>query len=153
MRLIVDGYNAIHHIPQLLRSQDQRAALCDLLIVWKRQGNFSGSISVVFDSKKTVYGVNEASIPGVRCIYARDGRSADDQIVAMVQNSAQAKGTIVISDDQFLAKRCRAQGARVEPVGYLLKPRPGRAGGNDKNINPAMVKEINDKLKKEWGMD
>jgi hypothetical protein len=71
----------------------------------------------------------------------------------MVRSSAQAKGTMVITDDNFVAKNCRALGARVEPVGYLLKPRKGRAGGDDKNISPATVKEINDVLKKEWGVD
>lgn len=152
MRLIVDGYNVIHKLPQLGRQQDQRTALANFLAAWKQQVHYQGTISIVFDSRKPVYGAGPDNPAGVRCLYAQDGRSADDQIVAMVRNSAQAKGTLVVSDDNYVANNCRAHGARVEPVAYLLKPPKKRTAGDDKELDEKAKSRINESLKKEWNL-
>lgn len=152
MRLIVDGYNAIHQLPQLMRHRDQRSALGNFLAAWKQAHGFRGAITVVFDAQKAVHTAEEVTVPGIRFAFTARGQSADERIVAMVRNSALPRQTTVVSDDNFVANNCRAHGARVEPVRYLLTSRKNRVNRDDKIIDPAWAREINEALKKKWNI-
>jgi predicted RNA-binding protein with PIN domain len=74
-------------------------------------------VTVVFDGAAPG-GVDNASLGGVRVLYAGAGRSAmsaDDRILAIVAASKAPKELTVVTSDSALGNRCRRLGATVLP--------------------------------------
>ncbi len=110
MNLIIDGYNLIKRIA-VLRSEDRvapelgREALLVRLAAYKKFKPHK--ITVVFDGSASVTS-SPGSEKGIRVVYSRHGKSADDVIRTMAQK--YKTGCSVVTSDRSL-------GADVEKAG------------------------------------
>ena len=155
-QLIIDGYNVIHKIPLLAthlnaRLEESRKALANFLSTWRRTHAYSGKICIVFDGKDGIVN-NNLSLCGIKCIYTKTKQEADDRIIAMVKSSRGSKTTTVISNDNYVQNNCKVHGATVKSAEFLLQPPKSRKLQAEKNIDPATEKDINEYMKKEWGL-
>ena len=156
-QLILDGYNIIHKIPQLKHHldkslEDARMALASFVLTWGRTHGHQGKITIVFDGRDTVCSNAGNSLCGVSCIYTKTKQEADDRIIAMVRNSPNSNEIIVISDDNYVTNNCKARGAQVRSSAFLLQPKTQEAAHDDKIIDSKTEHEINEWLKKEYGL-
>jgi predicted RNA-binding protein with PIN domain len=117
LHVIVDGYNFIrrsHHLNELDR-QDillGREALQDMLFAYKKVRRHR--ITVVFDGQNTLSGVGLAAQPkakGIRVVFSRNGRSADDVIKKMA--SREREKALIVSSDNAVHDFCASQGSAV----------------------------------------
>lgn len=157
MRIILDGYNVAHKIPEvrdrLKESLEKgRTALENHLASWKRLRNFAGNITIVYDGQKA----GGAKRHGFEYIFTGSSEEADDRIIRIIRNQKNPDDLIVVSDDNKVRNSCRALGVKVEPASYLLIERsaksPKKYGRySEKPVSPPMSK-ITKELKKEWGV-
>ena len=156
--LILDGYNVIHKIPELkdllmTDLESARDGLANYLVAWKRRNIFSGQMYIVFDGKsdlKSLPGTNHGEI---KFVFTPTSQTADDRIISMVKNEKNANSITVVSDDNYVVKECAFQGAKIKSVqAFTCGPEP-KKGGGQKVIDKSAEKDINDYLKKEWGIN
>ena len=155
-QLILDGYNVIHKIPELASHlnaslEEARKALASFMATWKRTNTYNGTICIVFDGKDGIVS-NDQSLCGIKCIYTKTKQEADDRIIAMVKNSRGSKTITVISNDNYVQNNCKVHGATVNAAQFLLQPSKSKKLQVEKNIDPATAKDINEFMKKEWGL-
>jgi predicted RNA-binding protein with PIN domain len=151
--IIIDGYNVIHQITALKQAADQRLALVRMVHAWKEHRQYRGTVTIVYDGSGQSGRPNDEGLPGVKCVFTRTGETADGRIVEMVRKNSRPQEMTVVSDDNYVGSNCRNLGARVEPVGYLQRPGRIKSAGDDKKIGRNAEREINEKLKKAWGME
>jgi predicted RNA-binding protein with PIN domain len=111
MRLVIDGYNLIHAVPELAFASDQgqgREALIEALRLYRKRRPHK--IKVVFDGGLEPGGADTRAA-GLPVRYSGSGRSADDVIVELA--AKEGAGLTVVTSDRELAGRCRAHGAVV----------------------------------------
>jgi predicted RNA-binding protein with PIN domain len=156
-KLLLDGYNIIHKIPQLQNHlnhglEDARKALANFMITWAKTTHHKGSISIVFDGRDGIISSSQ-SLCGIKCIYTKTKQEADDKIISIVRNSQNKKDITVISDDNYVTNNCRAHGATVRPTQYLLQEHKAVSNEDtDKLIDEKTANEITDMLRKEYGL-
>lgn len=107
--LILDGHNLIGRSRGLSldREAEGREALLRRLAAWGRRG-----VTVVFDGNRPGARKTE-KFGGVRVVYSPAGRSADDEVLALLDRGNPRACTVVTSDRR-LASEAAARGARVE---------------------------------------
>jgi len=132
-RLVVDGNNLMHKIDDIARrmARDYDGAR-ELLV--RRLGDFRAgrrvSVTVVFDGKAGGFVQQVGS--GVRAVFCRPGRSADDEIKALVARDPRPRSWTVVTSDNAIIRHVRDYGAETmksEDFIALLaerKPGPGR---------------------------
>ena len=155
-QFILDGYNVIHKIPQLAAHlstslEKSRKSLANFMLNWKMQHAYNGKICIVFDGRDGIIG-NSGSLCGIKCIYTKTKQEADDRIITMVKSSRDSKTITVISDDNYVQNNCTVHGATVNAAQFLLEPSKSKTKQLEKEISPAAAKDINDFLKKQWGL-
>ncbi|MFH1868130.1 MAG: NYN domain-containing protein [Candidatus Omnitrophota bacterium] len=155
-QLILDGYNVIHKIPQLaahlsVSLESARKSLANFMLTWKRTHAYRGEICIVFDGRDGILNSGEA-LCGIKCIYTKTKQDADDRIISIVRNSKNSAAIRVISNDNYVTNNCKAHGAAVKAVQFMLEPPKSKTEQTNKEIDPAAAKDINDFLKKEWGL-
>ena len=155
-QLILDGYNVIHKIPELASHlnaglEEARKALANFMATWRRAHAYNGTICIVFDGRDGIVSNNQ-SLCGIKCIYTKTKQEADDRIITMVKSSRDSKTITVISDDNYVQNNCTVHGATVNAAQFLLEPSKSKTKQLEKEISPAAAKDINDFLKKQWGL-
>lgn len=115
--LIVDGYNAIHRIPEIEGLLDDslkeaRAAITDLAKEYQRKTGGISEVFVVFDGKDE-YGGLSFNPPSQ--VFSKTGEG-DKKIVRMAQEKSDRFHVIVVSDDNYVGNSCRAAGVTVVAV-------------------------------------
>ena len=115
--LIVDGYNAIHKIPEvddLLDEslEDARNMITDMAREYQRRYGGIAEVHVVFDGK-TEY--RELSFNKPNQVFSETGEG-DRSIIRLAQDKSKEFHVIVVSDDNRVGNSCRAAGATVIPV-------------------------------------
>lgn len=111
MHLVIDGYNLIHHCPELAMASEQgqgREALLEALRLYRQRRPHR--ITVVFDGGVEPGG-QRTSLAGIPVVFSGSERSADDVIAGLAQQGGS--GLTVITADRELAGRCRRHGAVV----------------------------------------
>jgi len=111
MRLVIDGYNLIHAVPELAFASDQgsgREALIEALRLYRKRRPHN--IQVIFDGGLEPGGAAER-LAGVPVRFSGPDRSADDVIAAIA--AQEGNGLTVVTSDRELAGRCQAHGAVV----------------------------------------
>ena len=157
-KLVLDGYNVIHHIPKLAKNLDfdfefARNVLVNFMKVWEGEHGFKGRIYIVFDGDGSVS--NSKLTDGVACTFTRSGQTADDYIIAMVKNDKNPKKITVVSNDGSIKNSCFLAGAVVQdPIFLLQSPksycRKLKNTKSSKEISSAHKNEINRFLMDEW---
>jgi predicted RNA-binding protein with PIN domain len=155
-QLLLDGYNVIYKIPQLQSHlnhslEDARQALANFMITWARTHHNKASISIIFDGRDGIINSSQ-SLCGIKSIYTKTKQEADDKIISIVRNSQAKQDITVISDDNYVTNNCKAHGAQVKSTAFLLQPKAQGSAQDDKPIDSKTEHEINEWLKKEYGL-
>lgn len=156
LHFVIDGYNIINH-PQFRRahksSPDERAALLSLIRRKKLTGSLKNKVTVVFDGypDSRARPLDES---GILVIFSRRV-SADEKIKMIVEQTAERKNIIAVSDDKeirFTVKSLRAQALGVDEF-FLAKEKPknDRKGEMiEPELNYTQMQKINQELEKIW---
>jgi len=141
-KILIDGYNLIHKDERLLslsRSslEQAREALVDLLAGY-RSGEVV--IVVVFDGQPGT-GPRTPARRGVRTVFSRAPRTADDLLLEMIAAERRRASLLVVTSDvKDIGRAARAEGARwISSEAFLRRLAPAAkrrtarvAGARDK---------------------
>jgi predicted RNA-binding protein with PIN domain len=122
--IIIDGYNAIHRAPLLKKQLDKsleaaRDTLTALCAEWRASRGDVLSIQLVFDGQSRLPEIPSLPRQGVQVSFSRKPQSADEHILALLRNIADAAACVVVSDDREIIRHAVRLGA--QPMGA----RPG----------------------------
>ena len=112
--LIVDGYNAIHKIPEIddlldESLEDARDAITDMARNYQRRDGGIAEVHVVFDGKDEY---RRLSFNKPNQVFSPTGQG-DRSIIRLAQDKSSKFHVIVVSDDNRVGNSCRAAGATV----------------------------------------
>ena len=112
--LIVDGYNAIHKIPEIDDLMDEsleeaRGAITDIAKEYQRRDGGIVEVYVVFDGRDEYEGL---SFNKPNQVFSRTGEG-DKKVIRLAQEKAGKYHVIVVSDDNYVGNSSRAAGATV----------------------------------------
>jgi predicted RNA-binding protein with PIN domain len=160
--LLIDGYNVIYKIDSLKSEmkrdlQNARKKLAIFLNSWKQQCGYKGRIAVVFDGQSATYLDSVESCNGIKFYYSYRDSDADNHIIAMIKSHSCPSTITVITDDNYIKNHCKVYGARTEPVSYLNKakkkqPHVKETDLSRKEIPPKHIEDINEYVRKKWGI-
>ncbi|MCQ9207490.1 MAG: NYN domain-containing protein [Omnitrophica bacterium] len=151
-KIIVDGYNAIHKIPEMSNELDKslsaaRTALAMHMASWRGKGMYSRAL-IAFDGQDSVMkGSSQVKLCGIDCVFARTREKADNLIIRMVRDAKDASKITVVSDDNYVRNNSRAHGAEVKSVAFLRSPtgkQNNPSGAANKNIATERAQAITD---------
>lgn len=125
--LIVDGYNAIHKIPELddlLESslEEARRAVTELAKEYQRRTGGVSEVFVVFDGRDE-YSGQSFGRPGQ--VFSKTGEG-DRKIIRLAQDKSTSFHVIVASDDNYVGNSSRAAGATVIAISEFYSVASGR---------------------------
>ncbi len=141
--------------------EDGRAALIRFISDRRPHGSGCNSITVVFDGKEDVYFSGNQAWTGVGVFFTK-GISADDHIRVSVEEAADPRSIICVTDDRELALACRHRGATTWSVaqfaarGHREENSPARhaartrAGEDGKHISSVVAQRIDQELLALW---
>jgi len=115
--LIVDGYNAIHKIPEMddlldESLEDARNAITDLAREYQHRHGGIAEVHVVFDGRDEYIGLS-SNKPNQ--VFSGTGEG-DRSIIRLAQDKSKKFHVIVVSDDNRVGNSSRAAGATVISV-------------------------------------
>ena len=156
LHFLLDGYNILKQNSTFrdLPLEDGRKGLLKWIDQTRPQGSVNNQVTVIFDGHPDYFG---SSSPGeIRVIFS-DGCSADDTIKRMVEEDADPKNCVVVSDDKDIYLYARSLGARIMSVGAFTSVRAGfktaPTGSQDsggKYISLSRQEKINKELSQVW---
>ena len=159
--LIIDGYNAIGKIKHLEAKKDisleaSRLSFIRMLKDFMSQKNIFDKVFIVFDSKDKELGITRHSYGEVEVLFTSSNKDADSVIVDLLRNSSSAKIS-VSSDDNFVRNHAKVYGADIISISKLrdiimLKKKKIRSKIGEKEFEADKVKDINEELKRHWGI-
>ncbi len=154
LQYIIDGYNVIKH-SQFNRihkhSEDPAGDLLAFIRIRKPALNSQDKVLIVFDGYPKA---NSADGSNPRLIFSRK-ISADEKIKRIVEESADRKNLVVVSDDRELQIMVKACGARCMAVEEFIatKTRPQSLKSHE-TLKPELsfteIHKINQELRKIW---
>lgn len=163
---IIDGYNVIHRVAEFRKRLDTslasaRQGLVEYCVRWmSTRGDFT-EFWIVFDGDSSVMPWSREGGRGVRVIFTNTKEDADDRILALIREGVKGEEYVVISSDNYVSGNAKAHGARVLPVSEFFGTLTHRnkrsirmAGAHDSDgLSPVQERQINESLKKEWGLE
>jgi predicted RNA-binding protein with PIN domain len=159
-RVIVDGYNLIHKMPELaalvdLDLEHARDRLVTLLAGYAAARGVK--VTVVFDGRGGQAGVPKPLVGGVEVIYSRSPQDADQRIKAMIAGEKNPKSCTVVTSDNSIINHVRdyraktvssAEFARVLASGGGRSAVSGRRSAEKPEMKPGDVADWLDYFKK-----
>lgn len=150
-RIVIDGYNLIHAMPELARLVDSdleraRDGLVSKLAVF-RSGR-GVRITVVFDGRDT--GAPQTRPPGgIEVVFSRAPQNADAKIKNMLALEKSPKSWTVVTSDNSIVRFARDFGAKTIPSSEFAaklglgvpKLGPNRPVGQEAPLTPSEVLE------------
>ena len=150
-RIVVDGYNLIHAMPELARLvasdlEQARDGLVAKLAVYR--SNRSVRVTVVFDGRGSA-GQQTRPPGGVEVVFSRAPQTADTKIKNMLALEKSPRSWTVVTSDNSIVRFARDYGAKTIPsaeFGVKLGPAipklgPSRPAAQDTPMSPAEVAE------------
>jgi len=153
---LIDGYNLIKRSSTLAQKklEDGRQSLISFIERRHPQGSERNQVTVVFDGKPGMCGRPVATQTS---IIFTEYESADDKIKAIVEDAANKKEIVVVTDDRGLLLYVRKLGAKVmSNAEFIAKgddaPRknPAKASEKGKVISATFEHQINQEFQKIW---
>jgi len=145
-QILVDGYNLIHHMPDLKRRmqhdmQQAREGLIGILAV-SRHGR-KADITVVFDGSGTAGG--SAGRSGVRVVFSKPPEKADPVLKRMMEKKARGVQMTVVTSDGEIVRFARLCGVKTVSSGEWAKELksgvPEGAGRPDRTVSRKEMEE------------
>jgi predicted RNA-binding protein with PIN domain len=156
LQYLIDGYNLINH--PLFQSThkdtvDSRLALLALISIKRLTGSSKNRITVVFDGYPATTQARYVD-SNINVIFSRK-ISADDKIKNIVEESANRRNIVVVSDDKEIKFMVRALGARSMGVEEFINAKEKSKSCQKKDLlkpelNYSQIHEINQELSKIW---
>jgi len=155
LQFIIDAYNILNH-PSFKAVEKSvsgvQKSLLDFIQAHKLTGSAKNKIILVFDGYPPAG--EEFSVTGdVLFIFSRK-ISADEKIAKLIEESANPRDIMVISDDrqvQLMARSLKARVCAVSAFGADKKIPPGRSQDtDDKKVSFSAMEKINSELRKRW---
>ena len=139
-------------MPPLNKLEDQRRHLIQWIESRAPQGSSRNMVTIVFDGKTDVWG-DAGGASSIQIVFAQ-GQSADDKIIQMVEEAANKKNIVVVTDDRALQYSVRALGAKVSGVQTFLgqgsASAPVRQPESGKNISKTLEHKITSEFTQIW---
>ena len=161
--LIIDGYNAMHKIKEIDDKKDisletARLYFIKLLQDFMSKKDIFDKISIVFDSKEEAITVRKHSYGAIEALFTTRDKDADTVIVEMLRNASPSDSITVCSDDNYVRNHVRVFGRKGISVSELseiimLKKENRRSKIENKGVAHDSINEINEELKKHWGLN
>lgn len=150
-RIVVDGYNLIHAMPELARHasidlERARDGLVGKLAVYRSRRNVR--VTVVFDGRGA--GAPETRPPGgVEVVFSRAPQTADAKIKSLISLAKNPRSWTVVTSDNSIVRFARDFGAKtISSAEFAEKLGPGvpslgpsRAAQQDTPLSRAEVAE------------
>lgn len=138
--------------------ENSRDGLVRFITERRPHGSLRNSVTVVFDGSEEVCGL---PVPGEVRIYFSRGESADELIKRLLDEAANPRETVLVSDDrdlQYYARGCAAEVWSVERFvaqgrkATAPAQRPGASGSQPegKVISEVFREKVNRELEKRW---
>jgi predicted RNA-binding protein with PIN domain len=147
---IIDGFNLVHKIPSVKKSNIPQLELIHYIKNHKLTGSRNNKVVVVFDGSLQIEAKREAEFE----VVFSGGRSADDLIKARIDKIKSSKyplsELIVVSDDREIRDYAKKQGVVSERAVDFIKPANTAVSEDSKDISYPLQKEITDELRKIW---
>jgi predicted RNA-binding protein with PIN domain len=152
---LIDGYNLIKRSSTLAQKklEDGRQSLISFVERSRPQGSDRNKVTIIFDGKPGMYGLPVTT--EVR-VFFTEYESADDKIKALVEDAANKKELVVVTDDRDLMLSVRKLGANVmsnaDFIGKADQSRKARPGPSEKPkvISSTFEYQINQEFEKIW---
>jgi predicted RNA-binding protein with PIN domain len=143
----VDGYNVIRSTEafQAPALRDQREKLLRFIEDKKPQG--ANRVTVVFDGRADV---SSPAWTGTTAVVFSPGKDADKVIKDRVDELANPRDAVVVTNDRSIQRWVRGVGARVMSCDQFLAAGRGPAARRRSALSAQDVEEINEELKKLW---
>jgi len=156
---IIDGYNVIKQDPSGKLSagvlETQRERLVKLILENNPCGK--NKVVIVFDGPKdmsNVFSDSEFSASDIGIYFSRDGKSADDCIVKLVDENNNPSNIVVVTNDKGIKNRLAGTGCSLWSAMEFLEKLFVKAEVNpvveQKNFNKQEVEEVNEELSALW---
>jgi len=157
LQYIIDAYNIINH-PQFSPSSKGsgvQASLVEFIRTNRLTGSRKNKVIIVFDGyPKSGQDIPEE--PGILCLFSRM-IEADEEIKKLVEESAQPRNIVVVSDDRQVQLASRLLAAQTCGVKEFIcgkknkrMPGPSSEEVDDNKISYSKMQKINAELKKRW---
>lgn len=157
-RVVIDGYNLIHAMPELARFvaddlERARDALVSKLAVY-RSGR-GVRVTVVFDGRSMA--AQQTRPPGgIEVVFSRAPQNADAKIKTMLSLEKSPKSWTVVTSDNSIVRYARDYGAKTIPSAEFAaklgpaipKLGPNRPAAQDTPMSPAEVAEWEEYFRK-----
>ena len=157
LHYLLDGYNILKQMAAFrdLPLEDGRHGFLRWIENMRPQGSVNNPVTVVFDGHPDHFGATPQG--RIRVIFS-DGCSADDTIKRMVEEDADPKNCVVVSNDKDIYIYARSLGAQVMSVSaftsnksFTTKAQQHDSGG--KNISLSRQEKIKKEFSKIWLKD
>jgi len=158
--LVLDGYNLIYKIPEVRRFLDKslleaRSEITRLAGEYKRKMGGVGKVYVIFDGRDEYAGLDH--LRAKNQIFSRTGKG-DQTIIAAVSKLTAQYDVTVVSDDNYIRNNARAHNAACISASDFMAVINKRSkkttphASRDEKLTDKQAKEINDELRKHWGI-
>lgn len=150
-KIIVDGYNVIHRIPELRHFLDvslERAREELLRLLKSYLLNKKLKITVVFDGQHPMGREQELSTPKLRVVFSNHPFKADPYIKRLVAKEKNKKALAMVSDDSDLVQFAGAFQVKVMSTSAFYELLSKRAKTND--IHNKFDHELSEEELSEW---
>ncbi len=164
--MILDGYNLLHKLPHWAKQLDVsleqgREALLGYCRRWMSTRGDVWLFCVVFDGDSSVSGGLRTAGSGIRVFFSRSGQTADDRLLAIVDEFGPAFAYTVVSDDRYVQEKARLLGAsvmscerfalRLDGERQGARRRQRREEHHEQKVSGAEAASITDELRRLWG--
>ncbi len=155
LQYIIDGYNLINNSSFIRGNKDvKKPSLLAVRAIKTRRltGSLKNKVSLVFDGYPPFD--TEESDAQINIIYSRK-ITADEKIKKMVEESANRRSIVVVSNDREIIMAVKSLGAQHVTVEEFIAEKTKSSGPGDKetfksDLNYSQIEEINQELKKIW---
>ncbi len=158
LQYIIDAYNVINHpqfSPALRGFSGVQSSLADFIRLNRLTGSRKNKVILVFDGYPA-QGQTVPEDPGLVCLFSRM-IEADEKIKKLVEESAQPRNIIVVSDDRQVQSEARFLHAQICGVKEFIcgkknkgVPDPDREESDENKVSYVKMQKINAELKKKW---
>ncbi len=177
---LLDGYNVIHRVSRWARALDVsleqgRELLLGYCRRWLQQRRDVWLFLVVFDGDMTPYSQHMSAGQGIRLVYTRTDKTADDKILDLIKEYGSGYRYVVVSEDRYVINSARGLDAEVmTPADFakVLERIPDKSSSSTRGqvrkistssdvdnrgshlaagkVTPGEAKTITDSLMREW---
>lgn len=145
---IIDGWNIIHKIPSVKKSNFPKRDFIYFIKKNKITGSKNNRVTIVFDGKVDLE-IKRAE--GEFKIIFSGQRSADEIIMAEAEGYHNRKEVVIVSDDRQLIDFSRARGlAYLGVQDFLNKGKKKKTEKKSKDISYTIKRQITEEMRKIW---